>query len=125
MAAVGQAQDTIAVENPATGTVIATVPAVGPEEVAAMAERARRAQPSWEAVGFEGRAQVLLRAQRWVARHGGRIARTIVEETGKAYEDAHVVEVGYAAMMLGYWAKHAAGHLGEERVRSGSPFVSG
>jgi acyl-CoA reductase-like NAD-dependent aldehyde dehydrogenase len=115
----------ISVENPATGAVVATVPAVAPEEVPGMAARARTAQPSWEELGFAGRAQVLRRAQRWTVAHAERIARTLVEETGKAYEDAHVVEVGYAAMMLGYWARHAAGHLADERVRSGSPFVAG
>jgi acyl-CoA reductase-like NAD-dependent aldehyde dehydrogenase len=116
---------TISVENPATGAVVATVPAVAPEEVAGMVARARTAQPGWEAIGFEGRAPVLRRAQRWMVDHGERIARTIVDETGKAYEDAHVVEVAYGAMMLGYWAKHAATHLADERVRSGSPFVAG
>ena len=125
MATGEQAPDDIAVRNPATGAIVATVPAAGPDDVAAMVERARRAQPSWEAAGFEARAQVLRRAQQWVARQGERIARTIVAETGKAYEDAHVVEVGYTAMMLGYWAGHAAGHLAEERVRSASPFVAG
>src|SRR3954453_2590795 len=125
MAAVEQAPDDITVRNPATGAVVATVPAAGPDEVAAMVARARSAQPSWEAAGFEARAVVLRRAQQWVARHGERVARTIMEETGKAYEDAHVVEVGYTAMMLGYWAGHAAGHLAEERVRSASPFVAG
>ena len=29
-------------------------------------------------------------------------------ETGKAYEDALLAEVGYAAIALGFWAKHAA-----------------
>ena len=47
---------TIDVENPATGKVIASVPVVPPDEVAALAARARRAQPGWEALGFDGRA---------------------------------------------------------------------
>ncbi|HWT24588.1 MAG TPA: succinic semialdehyde dehydrogenase [Solirubrobacteraceae bacterium] len=119
------AQEEIRVENPATGELVATVPAASPEDVAAMVARARAAQPAWEAIGFEGRAQVLRRAQKWMVDHADRVARTIVEETGKAYEDARVVEVSYATIMLGYWAKHAAGHLAEERVRSSSPFVAG
>ena len=40
----------IEVENPATGQVIATVPVVGPEDVAELVARARRAQPGWEAL---------------------------------------------------------------------------
>ena len=47
----------IAVENPATGEVIGSVQAVSVEELHAMAERGRAAQPAWEALGFDGRAQ--------------------------------------------------------------------
>jgi acyl-CoA reductase-like NAD-dependent aldehyde dehydrogenase len=115
----------IPVENPATGEVIATVPATPPEEVGAMVARARAAQPGWEAIGFEGRARVLRRAQKWTMDRSERIARTIVEETGKAHEDALLVEVAYGAMMLGHWAKHAGSLLADERIRSGSPFVVG
>src|SRR4051794_39817497 len=41
----------IAVENPATGQVIAHVPDLGPDAVAEMARRGRAAQPAWEALG--------------------------------------------------------------------------
>ena len=37
-----------------------------PEEVRELAARGRAAQPAWEALGFEGRARVLRRAQKWV-----------------------------------------------------------
>jgi len=36
-----------------------------PEQVEALVERARRAQPSWEALGFEGRAKVMYELRRW------------------------------------------------------------
>jgi acyl-CoA reductase-like NAD-dependent aldehyde dehydrogenase len=52
----------IPVENPATGEVITTVPAMSAEEVKALAARGRKAQPEWEAMGFDGRAKVLRRA---------------------------------------------------------------
>ena len=52
----------IAVENPATGEVIAHVPDLVPERVAEMARRGRAAQPGWEALGFDGRGRVLRRA---------------------------------------------------------------
>ena len=57
--------------------------------------------------------------------NGGRIARTIVAETGKAYEDAHVVEVGYAAICSATGPGTRPGTSADERVRSGSPFVAG
>ena len=97
----------IAVENPATGQVIAHVPDLGPDAVAEMARRGRAAQPAWEALGFEGRGRVLRRAQRWLTENSDRIIETIVSETGKAWEDAQMAEVSYAAAAFGFWAKHA------------------
>ena len=45
--------------------------------------RARAAQPAWEALGFEGRARILKRAQKWMLDNAERVVRTIVSETGK------------------------------------------
>src|SRR6266851_4662375 len=86
----------IAVENPATGEVIGTVADMTAEQVAQLAARGRVAQPGWEALGFEGRGRVLLRAQKWVMDSADRIIDTIVSETGKTYEDAQLAEVSYA-----------------------------
>src|SRR5271169_1035419 len=85
----------IPVENPATGEIVATVPDLGPEAVAEMAARARAAQPGWEAHGFDGRARVLLRAQKWVMDNAEQIVSTICSETGKTFEDAELAEIGY------------------------------
>ena len=80
---------TIPVENPATGETIREVPVTAPEDVAAVVERARAAQPAWEALGYEGRGRILKRAQQWLIEHAEEVADTIVAETGKAREDAH------------------------------------
>ncbi|MBA2630141.1 MAG: aldehyde dehydrogenase family protein, partial [Thermoleophilaceae bacterium] len=84
---------TIEVTNPATGEVIASVPALDTSDVAGVVARARAAQPGWAALGFDGRARILRRAQKWVVDNADRIARTIVSENGKAYEDAQLAEV--------------------------------
>jgi acyl-CoA reductase-like NAD-dependent aldehyde dehydrogenase len=115
----------IQVENPATGEVIGSVATVSVEELHAMAERGRAAQPAWEALGFDGRAKVLRRAQKWTTDNAERIAETIVAESGKTYEDALLAEVSYAANAFGFWAKHAPEYLGDERVRTANPFVLG
>src|SRR3954447_3221103 len=119
------ARDTIAVENPATGQVVRTIGAVAPADVPALVARARAAQPAWEAIGFDGRAKVLRRAQKWVIDNADRIIDTIVSETGKAHEDARVAEVGYAAHAFGFWAKKAPEYLGDEKIHSSNPFVLG
>ncbi|HEX3511670.1 MAG TPA: aldehyde dehydrogenase family protein [Solirubrobacteraceae bacterium] len=115
----------IPVENPATGEIIATVPDLGPEEVAAMAARGRAAQPEWEAYGFEGRARVLLRAQKWVMDNAEQIVSTICSETGKTFEDAELAEIGYAGNAFGFWAKEAQNYLADERIKSSQKLVIG
>ena len=115
----------IPVENPATGQVIATVPDISADEIRAMVEKARRVQPGWEALGFEGRARILLRAQKWIIQNRERVIETIVSETGKTYEDAQLAEISYGAAACGFWAKNAEKYLGDEKVKSSSLFVKG
>ena len=119
------AGEAIPVENPATGEIIATVPDLDAAAVAELAARARAAQPAWEALGFDGRARVLRRAQRWLLDNSDRVARTIIAETGKTWEDAQLAEISYAANAFGFWAKHAESFLADERVRTSSLLVKG
>lgn len=116
---------TVDVHNPATGELITAVPALSPQQVTAMVDRARLAQPAWEALGFEGRGRILRRMQKWVLDNSERIIETIVRENGKTYEDAQLAEVSYAAAAFGFWAKNAPKFLQDEKVRSASPFVLG
>jgi acyl-CoA reductase-like NAD-dependent aldehyde dehydrogenase len=119
------AETGIAVESPATGEIIATVPDLDAAAVADMARRGRAAQPTWEAYGFEGRAQVLRRAQKWLIDNSARAIETIVSETGKTYEDAQLAEIGYGANAFGFWAEHAPIYLADERVKSSQILVKG
>jgi acyl-CoA reductase-like NAD-dependent aldehyde dehydrogenase len=119
------ATDTIEVENPATGQVIKRLPVTSPDEVRVLVDRARTAQPAWEALGFEGRGRILRRMQKWVVDNAEKVVQTIVDESGKTYEDASVVELSYGAGALGFWAKHAPEYLSDEKVRTSNPFVLG
>jgi acyl-CoA reductase-like NAD-dependent aldehyde dehydrogenase len=122
----GTAAATIAVENPATGELIRTVPVLGADEIAAMATRAREAQPGWEAIGFEGRGRVLRRGQKWMVDNIDRIIEVVVSETGKTYEDAQLTDYGYTVSALGFWAKEAPKYLEDEHVPSwNNPVVAG
>ena len=115
----------IAIENPATGEVIAHVPDMTAEQVAELARAARAAQPAWEALGFEGRGRVLRRAQKWLVDNVDRVIETIVSETGKVYEDALIAEILYGANAFGFWAKQATRFLADERVKTASPLLKG
>jgi acyl-CoA reductase-like NAD-dependent aldehyde dehydrogenase len=115
----------IPVENPATGEVIGTVPALSGAAVKEMVARARAAQGAWEASGFEERGRILRRMQKWTTDNADRIVQTIVSETGKTYEDALLAEVMYCANAFGFWAKEAPKYLADEHVKSSNPFVKG
>src|SRR5579859_5683620 len=118
-------QEGIPVENPATGEIVATVPDLDPAAVEAMVGRARAAQPGWEAYGFEGRARIMRRAQKWVMDNSEQVISTIVSETGKTYEDAEFAEIAYAGNAFGFWAKEAEGYLTDQRVRSAQILLKG
>src|SRR5580704_11075403 len=115
----------IEVRNPATGELLATVPTVDAAALAALAARARAAQPQWADLGFDGRAAVLRRMQRWLLDNAERVIETIVSETGKAYEDAQLLELGYTVSALAFWASHSGRYLEERRTIARSPLLAG
>ncbi|MEO8966174.1 MAG: aldehyde dehydrogenase family protein [Solirubrobacteraceae bacterium] len=122
----GSATRTIGVENPATGELITTIPVLDADALAAMATRAREAQPQWEAIGFEGRGRIMRRAQKWMFDNAQRVLETVVSETGKTYEDAQLADFGYTASALGFWAKEGPKYLEDERVPSwNNPVAAG
>jgi acyl-CoA reductase-like NAD-dependent aldehyde dehydrogenase len=116
--------DTIEVFNPATGELLQTLPACTPEQLHQMAQRAREAQPAWQAMGFEGRRKFLRRAQKWVLDNSDRVLDTVISESGKTREDV-VLEMSLTAVAFGFWAKQAPKYLADERVRTSSPFLLG
>ena len=115
----------ITVENPATGETLATVPALGAAEVTEMVASAREAQPGWEALGFEGRAEVLLAARQWLVANAERVVQTICGETGRPADETQFAELSYGLSALEFWAKRAPDYLADEEIESASPFVRG
>jgi benzaldehyde dehydrogenase (NAD) len=83
-----------AVVEPATGAELGRVGIAGPEDVAAAAVRAVRAQREWAAASFEDRAAVLRRAGRLFEEHAEEIGDWVVRETGavrpKAELETHI-----------------------------------
>jgi acyl-CoA reductase-like NAD-dependent aldehyde dehydrogenase len=119
-----QAQDTLTVENPATGQTVAEVPSLSREDVLGLVNRARAAQPEWEALGFRGRAALMRDMRRWLVQSRRRVIKTLSEENGKPFEDAQL-ELFYCADALGFWAKKAPKWLADERERPHSPLLLG
>jgi acyl-CoA reductase-like NAD-dependent aldehyde dehydrogenase len=115
---------TFTVENPSTGQTLAELPALDRDGVVRLVERARAAQPAWEALGFEGRAEVMRDVRKWLIDNRRQVMRTLSEENGKPWEDAQI-EVFYTADALGFWAKRAKRYLADERARPHSPLLLG
>src|SRR3954451_2873298 len=115
----------IAVENPATGETIASVPDMDSAQVKALVDRGRAAQPTWAGLGFDGRADVMYDLRKWVVDNRERVAQTIVEENGKPADEAMLTEIFYLCDSLGFWAKQGPKYLGDERVRTHSPLLLG
>jgi acyl-CoA reductase-like NAD-dependent aldehyde dehydrogenase len=115
----------IEVRNPASGELLATVPALEGPALAALAASGRAAQPQWAALGFDERARVLQRMQRWLLDNAERVIETIVSETGKTYEDAQLLELGYAVSALSFWSRHASHYLSERRSVARTPLIAG
>lgn len=107
---------TIAVDNPATGEQITTVPVLGARQLADLAQRAWVAQPGWETLGFAGRANIMRRAQKWMLDNADRVIDTVVRESGKTREDAQLTDLTYTVSALGFWASHAERYLAVEKV---------
>src|SRR3954453_19091981 len=119
----GAGAATIAVENPATGETIAHVPALTAEQVADLAKRARIAQPGWDALGFDGRAEVFRGMRRWRGPNRERVGETIGEESRETREDAQTTELFLILDALQFWAKKAPKFLADEKVRGTSVFT--
>ena len=64
-------------------------------------------QPGWAALGFEGRARVLRRAQKWMLGNTDRIIDVVVSKTGETHKDAQLADFGYTVSALGFCAEVA------------------
>lgn len=74
----------IVVTNPVTGAEIGRITPAGRDAVQAAVDRARAAQPAWEALGVKARARLLRRWADLIWDDQARLLDTIIAETGKA-----------------------------------------
>src|SRR6476661_1873673 len=116
--------EALAVHNPATGALIREVPTLDRDGTVALVERARAAQPAWDALGFKGRGALMRDMRKWLVANRKRVIATLSEENGKPYADAQL-EVFYCADALGFWARKAPRWLADERERPHSPLLWG
>lgn len=74
--------------DPATGDVVGEVPVTPLEAVPEIVAAARAAQPGWEELGHDGRAELLARASARFADRSEELGRLIMREMGKPLPEA-------------------------------------
>ena len=95
--------DTLDVINPATGRVFATVPRASRDQAEAAIAAAKAAQPGWAALPQSERAAKLVALADAIEAEATNLARTLVQEQGKPFEEA-AAEVAYAGIFLRHFA---------------------
>jgi succinate-semialdehyde dehydrogenase / glutarate-semialdehyde dehydrogenase len=114
---------TIAVDNPATGRVVANVPRLGAGDTRQAIEAADRAWPAWRALTAKQRGAVLRRWYELMVQHQDDLARLMTIEQGKPLSESRG-EVVYAAGFLEWFGEEAKrvygdtipGHQADKRI---------
>ena len=104
------------VRSPADGSVIASWPDQGAEDVRAAVGRLRGNQPAWEALGPAGRGHWLGRLRDWLFDNDERVAELLQRETGKPWQEA-TLEVPVAIDLLEYYRTRAEKFLADSHPR--------
>jgi len=94
----------ITVVDPATGTPVGSVPALGGKEIAAAIEAAHRAWPAWRALTAKERARLLRRWYDLLVAHHRDLAIIMTMEQGKPLAEAEE-EVLYGAGYIEWYAE--------------------
>ncbi len=111
----------LSVLNPATGESLGEIDCAGEAEVAAAVQRARLAQPVWEAAGVNHRAEMIRRFQQALHARKEEVARLITREAGKPYVEALLNEVLVTLDAARFCARHAPAVARPEPVPHANP----
>jgi succinate-semialdehyde dehydrogenase/glutarate-semialdehyde dehydrogenase len=103
--------------SPATGEILHEIAVASADDVRAALERARKAQPAWEALGPEGRVRHLRRALAWLVAKQDEFVDVVVRESGKPRTEALTMEIFAGCDVLNYYAKRAPRWLRPEKRR--------
>jgi acyl-CoA reductase-like NAD-dependent aldehyde dehydrogenase len=108
------------VTNPATGALVAEVPAATVTDVASACDRARRVQPGWAALSVRTRAAMLRQLSARMLRDE-QLLTTLIAENGKPRYEAEAIELFYTCELTRFLTgRSGRGALADQRRR---PFV--
>jgi succinate-semialdehyde dehydrogenase/glutarate-semialdehyde dehydrogenase len=101
---------------PASGELLAELPAATEDEVRRAVARARKAQAAWAVLPIEERAERLLRLRDAVAERAEDLVQVVSRECGKPRHEALVHEVMTLLDLTGWICRHAPRALAPERT---------
>jgi acyl-CoA reductase-like NAD-dependent aldehyde dehydrogenase len=104
----------IRVLDKASHECVATLPVDEPESIKDIAERARAAQPAWDAMGAKARIKLIKRARKHFVRDRKKIIDALAAETGKTAFDV-VGEVFSVCQDIGHYCGKSAKWLKTEK----------
>ncbi|MGC8578528.1 MAG: aldehyde dehydrogenase family protein [bacterium] len=102
--------------EPSTLKPIGSVNVTGQQELFSIVKRAKEAQKSWDALGFDGRKPYFKKLVEYLLDHYEEIARFISRENGKPYLEAIIAEVYPVIDVINYFSKRAKRMLKQERI---------
>jgi succinate-semialdehyde dehydrogenase/glutarate-semialdehyde dehydrogenase len=111
------------VENPATASVLGSVPKCTGEDVELAVGRARAAQEQWRRSDFATRRRILLRFHDLILDRQDEVLDLLQLESGKARRHAFE-EIMDVAMVSRYYARSAEQHLRVHRRRGAFPLLT-
>jgi glyceraldehyde-3-phosphate dehydrogenase (NADP+) len=114
------AERTIDILNPSTGTVLGKVPAATPAEADAVLDRLTAGQPGWETTPLHARIAVLRKAADLFRQHEPELTALLVSEIGKTAPEAKS-EIVRSADLIDYYCQEVVGLTGEYRDSDAFP----
>ncbi|MFA0544008.1 aldehyde dehydrogenase family protein, partial [Vibrio sp. 10N.222.52.B7] len=109
---VTEANNAVAVTNPATGELIGHAPISSETELASAIERAHVAQKEWAKIPAKSRAALLHRWHHLILENKDDLARIMTMEQGKPLAEA-TGEVVYGASFIEWFAEEAKRTYGD------------
>jgi len=109
------------VASPATLESIGEFEVQTADDVRAIVEKARKAQPAWAALSFKQRAGYMQRALQILLERQDEVVETVIRETGKARAEALAMEVFSSADSLHFYSKRAEKMLQPTKLRLHGP----
>ncbi len=98
--------ETFAVNNPATGETLSTVPSMGTAETRRAIDAAQAALPAWKALPGKTRANILRKWNDLILANAEDLAQLMTAEQGKPLTESRG-EIAYAASFIEWFAEEA------------------